>query len=902
MMSTFDRCEESGSRSILPLLAALGLLLVLAVTLVVGVDPAQATGPCDRYVLGIDASDSSDCSNPVHPCRTVQFAIDQATSGDRICVADHILAPGPTIYAENLVVTKTLTLDGAWEAACVDPSDLKCSFTPLACDPARVVLDGGGVGRVIHIEGAITPTIDCFTITGGSADNLLGDPDGFDAGGGIFGLHAAPIIVNNIISGNFGCNACSYAYGRGGGIYLHDAPATAIIDGNLIAHNVAAASTWGQGGGMMLHESSAQVSYNTIEYNEAGGSAGDGGGIAVQGGGTVNITHNEVMTNVAAQAVMGNGGGVFAWQTMTLTIEDNVIRDNKALTGPAGAGGLVSRGGGIHYQGEAGSAATIRRNQVAYNLASFKDDGNGGGLYLEALNATDTIAANTVLENFASVEGLGKGGGYAVFSSTATVDGGLVQGNYGSPGDDGWGGGLYAQGGSLVVASAVFSNNVASVADNIGRGGGMYVEHSNARVVGNTFYLNYGTLHAPPGAGSGGGLYLFFCDGSLVEDNRFDHNEAPIYGGGVYLQASDGMTLTGNTMIDNQAHEGGGAYVLHDDDVLLEANTVVSNTATRGGGLYLYDSAARLDNNIVSGNVLPTPDGGAGIWIHGDSAQLRHNTIADNQNGSGIQVTGYWGGDGEADLTNTILVSHTVGIDVATGMTATLEATLWGNTVDWGSAGTIATGTVNVWGAPAFVDPANHDYHITFPSPATDAGLASAVDDDIDGHFRPYAAPDLGADEIVHGALTPGAGGTLVYTDTQGNPITIEVPPNAVSETLTLVYTPVNSTSTAVGLSFAGHAFDLAAYSGGELLPGYLFGEPVLVTIHYSDGDVTGLDETALRLLYWDGSAWADAACGPYDRHPENNWLSVPICHLSRFSLQARNKVWVYLPVVFKSQ
>ncbi|MFO7918684.1 MAG: hypothetical protein R6V13_11440, partial [Anaerolineae bacterium] len=41
-----------------------------------------------------------------------------------------------------------------------------------------------------------------------------------------------------------------------------------------------------------------------------------------------------------------------------------------------------------------------------------------------------------------------------------------------------------------------------------------------------------------------------------------------------------------------------------------------------------------------------------------------------------------------------------------------------------------------------------------------------------------------------------------------------------------------------------------------------------------------------LVLKYWDGEAWVDAACGVgYDRHPEENWLSVEICHLTDFAL-----------------
>jgi len=101
-------------------------------------------------------------------------------------------------------------------------------------------------------------------------------------------------------------------------------------------------------------------------------------------------------------------------------------------------------------------------------------------------------------------------------------------------------------------------------------------------------------------------------------------------------------------------------------------------------------------------------------------------------------------------LTNTILVSQTVGVYVSSSNTATLEATLWGNEDDWGGAGTVITGTVSIQSDPAFVDHDAGDYHIGPGSAAVDAG----VNDNIDGHGRPFDgdgvdAFDIGADEYV---------------------------------------------------------------------------------------------------------------------------------------------------------
>ena len=65
------------------------------------------------------------------------------------------------------------------------------------------------------------------------------------------------------------------------------------------------------------------------------------------------------------------------------------------------------------------------------------------------------------------------------------------------------------------------------------------------------------------------------------------------------------------------------------------------------------------------------------------------------------------------------------------------------------------------------------------------------------------------------------------------------------------------------------------------------------------------MSEGALTLDYWDGSGWADAAatCTPvsvYDRHPADNWLAVPICHLSEFALFGEGGYAIYLPLIMR--
>jgi hypothetical protein len=108
-------------------------------------------------------------------------------------------------------------------------------------------------------------------------------------------------------------------------------------------------------------------------------------------------------------------------------------------------------------------------------------------------------------------------------------------------------------------------------------------------------------------------------------------------------------------------------------------------------------------------------------------------------NGSGLEPSG-----GVAALTNTILVSHTLGISVAARSSATLNGVLWfGNGVDTSGAGTFSI-TNSYIGNPVF---AVDGFHLTSTSAALDKGGNARVTTDIDGEPRLGRTPDLGADE-----------------------------------------------------------------------------------------------------------------------------------------------------------
>jgi parallel beta-helix repeat protein len=423
--------------------------------------------------------------------------------------------------------------------------------------------------------------------------------------------------------------------------------------------------------------------------------------ITIHGGyTTTNWTTPYPITQPTTLDAQGQGRVLYITGDISPTIEGLRITGGNAI----GLGGALGydAGGGVYV---ISATATVSNNQVFSNTSY-----DGGGMYL--LSSDATLMGNTFTDNAAGGE-LGHGGGMYLLSSDATLMGNTFTDN--------------AAGGEL------------------GDGGGLYLLASDATLISNSF-----TANATGELGVGGGLCLLAGDATL-NNNTFISNTA--HGGGGLVLAYSAATLHGNTIAYNTA-DGGGGLDLFASNATLSNNIVISNTAYFwGGGLYVDQSSnATLVNNVVADNRADSQ--GSGLYILGSSPRLLHNTIARNTggDGSGVYVTNFGADYGTVAFTNTILVSHTVGITVTGGNTATLEATLWANDTDWGGVGNIFTGTINIWGAPAFVDPDSGDYHIGATSAAIDKGVNAGVTTDIDSDARPDGCFfDMGADEFMTG-------------------------------------------------------------------------------------------------------------------------------------------------------
>jgi hypothetical protein len=284
------------------------------------------------------------------------------------------------------------------------------------------------------------------------------------------------------------------------------------------------------------------------------------------------------------------------------------------------------------------------------------------------------------------------------------------------------GGALLYGGNGATLSNNLFIGNVVEIVS--GLGGGMLGAGEGFELIGNTFSGNTAQV--------GGGLALSESSATLTA-NTLQANVAADGGGAWFVNC--GVVLNGNTILSNTASTGstgwGGGLYLDGGAAVLADNVILANHATLGGGLHLTDQdTATLKNNIVADN--QAEDAGSGLYIERGSSRLWHTTLARNTggDGSGLHIGGSYG-TGTVALTNTILVSQTVGI-------------------------TVAAGTINLWGDPAFVNPSAGDYHLGQGSAAIDAGIDAGVTTDIDGDPRPLGLGfDLGADEFRSPEFAP---------------------------------------------------------------------------------------------------------------------------------------------------
>jgi hypothetical protein len=231
----------------------------------------------------------------------------------------------------------------------------------------------------------------------------------------------------------------------------------------------------------------------------------------------------------------------------------------------------------------------------------------------------------------------------------------------GDPG--GCGGGIFVYQATPLIANNIITNNVASATPQTGPygitgyGGGIYVDASaGAHIRGNTIISNAGSLAS---YGAGGGVFLYQCAGGTeVRENQILSNTATMssttgWGGGIYLAHSDTEVL-GNQIRDNVASTGGWS---------------------QGSGLYQWYGAPTILGNTVTGNRR-----GEAVYLGHSEAHFEGNRVLQNATASGVYLL-YGAGNGATLVNNWVAGNGTYNVYIGSSATDPLTATLRHNTL-----------------------------------------------------------------------------------------------------------------------------------------------------------------------------------------------------------------------------
>jgi alpha-glucoside transport system substrate-binding protein len=247
--------------------------------------------PCVRYVAVPPAgSDDSDCCDPADPCATIGYALDQATEGDEVLVAEGT-------YTENVIIDgKTLTLRGGYTI----------SGTQWLSDADATVVDGNGADRTFLIHGN-NSTLESLVITGGDT------PDHECWGGGVWVTNGDVTIRDSFITGNWA--DCS-----GAGVECNSdwGPAHLTMENSIVFDN----RSGDEAGGVSVWHTGAHLA-NTLIVSNTGSTGSavriEDSDVTIQ---NCTVAHNQGDGSPAINAYNTDG------QPDALTLRNTIVWDN----------------------------------------------------------------------------------------------------------------------------------------------------------------------------------------------------------------------------------------------------------------------------------------------------------------------------------------------------------------------------------------------------------------------------------------------------------------------------------------------------------------------------------------------------------------------------------------------
>lgn len=444
--------------------------------------PAVTVGSITVRYVAPTGSDSGHCLSPLSPCRTIQYAVNQAASGDIILVAGGYyyynagVDPCPFLQTRAVVcfVDKQLTILGGY-------STTNWSLADPGANPT--IIDGENTYRGVAVIGYNTTTthleMQGFTIQNCRAQGptYLSPYDPSGVGGGMLVQHASVTLKEVIFRNNqaVGQNTDFGAGGQADGAALRieePPPGTVsylrqvVFEGNKSFGGTGPERGGVAFGALFIYKANVIVEDAIFTNNlaRAGDSSGSGnfgnprnadalgGGIAIQEGTVVlrrvTVTDNQVRGGNATEKGGGAyGGGIFVENfgnpANFVTVSDSYIAYNIAVGGTGATGGQAA-GGGIDVDS---SNITIERTYIISNsviggnstsTSAYGGIGAGGGVYMfpgwsgtyKATLNNVVIAWNAASQGSGlSHPGYGGGGGIVIHGINADINNATIAHN-----------------------------------------------------------------------------------------------------------------------------------------------------------------------------------------------------------------------------------------------------------------------------------------------------------------------------------------------------------------------------------------------------------------------------------------------------------------------------------------
>ncbi|MFL5797662.1 MAG: choice-of-anchor Q domain-containing protein [Actinomycetota bacterium] len=551
---------------------AAGVALSLVAALAALAPPAAAT------------TISVDCAHT-----DLQQKIDSATGGATLAIKGTCVG--------NFVIAKNLTLKGS----------------PTA------TLDGGTVDRALTITGSHTVHLAGLEITGGYRDDdVQAKGGGIFAGGGILTLDKVSVYGNVALSGG---TSVAGGQAQGGGIYL--ASGVLRVTDSKITDNWA-------------------ISISVFPVVALGG--------GINTSGTLSVLRSSVRSNHAVGKSSGDyatagGGGIYQGHG-PLTVASSHIDGNGATShGESLGNASASIGGGLLIAN--GTMFSMTDSTVSGNRLIAVEDGSdqeadaiGGAISAHVAKGTASDSAflgNTITGVASEGPAIPRGGALALvigqsFSLTRSRIVGSVESSDARLNGEGYGGGIWFQGGLSVISSTVSSNTIrAHGQDQFGeaRGGGIRGDSGtltlrSSTVDGNRLLVSSDSADS---TAAGGGISI--NGGLAMSSSTVSRNvaSAGVEGraGGLTLSGSTTDSIVNSTIASNLAFgftsSAGGVET--DANALNITNTTVArNSAGTGGGLLVTGGTAKLEATIVARNTAPHSSD-----CKGSISSLGHNLI-----------------------------------------------------------------------------------------------------------------------------------------------------------------------------------------------------------------------------------------------------------------------------------